>query len=67
MDFDTLYKEVIEVSGTRYDYHARIKQRMKYTWGNKAQAVAYSLGNTPGRYNCALAEVNGFVQAPVAE
>jgi SAM-dependent methyltransferase len=32
LDFDTLYKEIVEVSGTRYDYHARSKRRMIYTW-----------------------------------
>lgn len=32
MDFDTLYKKIVEVSGTRYDYHSGIKPRMIYTW-----------------------------------
>lgn len=32
MDFGTLYKEIVEVSGTRSDYHARIKPRIIYTW-----------------------------------
>lgn len=32
MDFDTLYKKIVEVSGTRYDYHSRIRPRMIYTW-----------------------------------
>lgn len=31
MDFDALYKKIVEVSGTRYDYHSKIKPRMIYT------------------------------------
>jgi SAM-dependent methyltransferase len=31
MDFDTLYKKILKVSGTSYDYHVRIKPRMIYT------------------------------------
>ena len=32
MDVDTLYKDIIDVSGTSYDYHVRIKPRMIYFW-----------------------------------
>jgi SAM-dependent methyltransferase len=32
MDFDTAYKEIVEVSGTRYDYHSGIKPRIIHAW-----------------------------------
>jgi 2-polyprenyl-3-methyl-5-hydroxy-6-metoxy-1,4-benzoquinol methylase len=32
MDFDNIYKEIIEISGTRYKYHTEIKPRIKYIW-----------------------------------
>lgn len=30
MDFDSLYEEIVRVTGS--SYHSRIKQRMRYTW-----------------------------------
>ncbi len=40
MDFESLYKEIVNISGSESGYHAKIKKRLIYIWGKTSDLIS---------------------------